>query len=292
MSTKGPLVLIAGGCAAMVGAAALTISLASFFSDLPTQANAASVAQVPVKKVKTITLTPNDQTGNEQTGVVAPVTVAAAPASAETPAPAQEFAVAAAPKADELHRTNPRWARNAALPKVAQERQQQLQSAFADDARSEGVAARSSDPFAVMGSGEVELEETIDDLPTPAPRREVRRTTSQDDEPEARGGRTVTINTGVNMRSAGRSGSRIIGTIPGGARVTLSGDCRNWCRVTYKGQTGYIWRSFVGGRSAAPRQRARRATQAQPPRQVQRQVASAQKPSAGLFGSGGLFGRD
>lgn len=274
MSAKSPLLLIAGGCAAMVGAAALTLSLGSFFADAENKkASTASMAVIPVKKVKSVSLKQNNDLA---TGTVQVASVAA------RPAPASEQ-LDPAPQTVELHKSNPRWARNAALPREAKTRQAQIETAYADEAAG---AADGADPFAVMGSGEVELEETMDSLPSPAPRKQ--SDNSADDEPN---NRQITINTAANMRSAGRSGARVVGTIPAGTKVNVTGDCSSWCKVTYKGRTGYVWRSFVGGRPTTSRKRARNAAAAKPVKQATA-ATEIQKPSPGLFGKGGLFGRD
>lgn len=280
-SAKGPILLIAGGCAAMVGAAALTVSLGSFFVDLPTQANAAVVADLPVKKVRTVSLTPE-----AAAAAVAKPEPANPPAE---PAAAEQTVASVTPHEDALHQADPRWARNASAPADASAQDQNLESAFADSndpASNAGAAAseelgQSGEPFANLENPDgVALEPTVEDVPSPAPRREAKQE-SDDDEAGPVSGRQATISSGVNLRSGPRSGSRVIGTVPRGAKVTIAAGCQNWCRVTYKGRTGYVWRAFVGG-ARAEKPRSRRSAQAQQP-------AEQQTAQSGLFGNRGTI---
>ncbi len=55
------------------------------------------------------------------------------------------------------------------------------------------------------------------------------------------------VNTAVNMRSGPGSGHGVILVIPGKAAVQLYG-CDSWCKVGYDGRTGYIYKSFLGGK--------------------------------------------
>lgn len=309
---KGPLLLVAGGCAAMLGAAALTVSLGSFFSDLPTtSANAASVSDLPVKKVKTVTLKPQDQPSApseaaepkpapKQAAPARPAPTAQVPAAAQAPAatqpraPSARLTAAAPPPAegDELHQADPRWARNAAAPRDSGETERKLESAYAEqgkdvralraEAAASGELAATGQPFAMLGSPEdeqIELEPTVDDVPSPAPRGQ--DAASDDDKPQV-SGRTVTVNDGVNMRSAPRSGSGVLTVIPRGARVIAAPGCEQWCRVSYNGRSGYIYRTFIG----APKARTRRAA---PARQEARQQQPQQQAEPGLFGNAGVL---
>lgn len=64
--------------------------------------------------------------------------------------------------------------------------------------------------------------------------------------PEMAGGmRPARIRSGVNMRARPASGAQVVGTIPSNATVSIAPGCRHWCEVTYKGQRGYIYKSFV-----------------------------------------------
>lgn len=57
------------------------------------------------------------------------------------------------------------------------------------------------------------------------------------------GGQTVVTRSGVNLRSAPKGG--VIGTIPGGVKVSLVGPCDHWCKVRYEGKTGFVYKSFI-----------------------------------------------
>ncbi len=37
----------------------------------------------------------------------------------------------------------------------------------------------------------------------------------------------------------------MIGTIPGGTKISLVGACEQWCKVSYNGKTGFIYKSFI-----------------------------------------------
>jgi hypothetical protein len=72
----------------------------------------------------------------------------------------------------------------------------------------------------------------------------------QEADPEMAGnaaaaGRQARIRTAVNMRSGPGDGSRTIGVIPSNSTVSLAPGCRHWCKVTYQGRTGYIYKRFL-----------------------------------------------
>lgn len=56
----------------------------------------------------------------------------------------------------------------------------------------------------------------------------------------------------VNLRSGPADESRVITVVPAGATVQAQNNC-GWCVVTYKGQRGYIYKSFLarGGATAS-----------------------------------------
>lgn len=62
----------------------------------------------------------------------------------------------------------------------------------------------------------------------------------------------VKVNRYVNMRSGPADESRVIVVVPSGATVQAESNC-GWCTVTYKGQRGYIYKSFLqrGGATAS-----------------------------------------
>lgn len=59
------------------------------------------------------------------------------------------------------------------------------------------------------------------------------------------GARQGRIRSAVNMRSRPVSGSRVLGVIPTNSVVSLAPGCRDWCKVSYQGRTGYIYKSFL-----------------------------------------------
>ena len=62
--------------------------------------------------------------------------------------------------------------------------------------------------------------------------------------------RTVRVNRGVNMRTRPQSGASVLTIVPKAASVQLVG-CKLWCEIVYKGQRGYVFQDFVGGRARA-----------------------------------------
>lgn len=284
---KGPILLVAGGCAAMLGAAVLTVSLGSFFEDLPTsKANAASASGLPVKVVKTVSLTPKQaapEPANTEPARTEPRPAATeARISPPAPSPKATSAVSAATDdTDLLHQTDPRWARQETASNAQKKAAERLESAYADDGSARASQAATAElgsggvPLAMLGSDEEQAGQVA-----AKPREE-------SEEPQQRvSGRSVAVNDAVNMRAAPRSGSRVILVVPDGAKVSMAAGCKDWCRVSYDGRTGYIYRSFVAGGSA-PKKQVRRASMSQ----QQQDETQPVKPSeeAGLFGNSGVF---
>lgn len=58
---------------------------------------------------------------------------------------------------------------------------------------------------------------------------------------------TVYTNHGVNMRSSAQSGSSVVTIVPEGAAVQVTGDelGGGWIPITYNGQSGYVWKTFL-----------------------------------------------
>lgn len=56
----------------------------------------------------------------------------------------------------------------------------------------------------------------------------------------------VKVNRHVNMRSGPADEASVVTVVPSGATVQAQADCQ-WCVVTYNGQRGYIYKSFLGG---------------------------------------------
>lgn len=56
--------------------------------------------------------------------------------------------------------------------------------------------------------------------------------------------RSATTKQSVNLRSQPKQGGKVIGVIPAKEPVELV-SCTKWCEVVFKGQRGYIYKSFV-----------------------------------------------
>lgn len=77
----------------------------------------------------------------------------------------------------------------------------------------------------------------------------------------ARGGAAARVTAAVNLRSSPRKGSAVIGVVPAGSTVSVL-SCDGWCRISYNGRTGWIYRSFIAG--AKPQKQKAAAAQAAP----------------------------
>lgn len=49
----------------------------------------------------------------------------------------------------------------------------------------------------------------------------------------------------VNLRAEPKSGSKVIGVVPAGTAINVPASCSHWCEVEYKGQRGYLYKSFI-----------------------------------------------
>lgn len=280
---RGPLLLIAGGCAAMLGVAAMTVSFGSFFSDLPTStANAAAVSGLPVKVVKTISVTapvPQAVPSGES---------ATAAARTARPSPTPSTGTVAQKDDDEvLHQSDPRWARHDPAGNSGQAIKRRLESAYADD--TERALPAGAAAMAELGAGGAPLAllSAAETAPVESLARAVKAQDDEQDEPQRQvaAGRTVSVNDAVNMRAAPRSGSRVILVVPDGAKVSMAAGCKDWCRISYNGRTGYVYRSFVAG-GAAAKKSVKRTDTAQQQGEA-KPVKASDEP--GLFGNSGVF---
>jgi len=155
------------------------------------------------------------------------------------PAAARAIATAPAPAEETRDQANARWA------KLAAEAQPVVidPNAYTEETKrmvSEGV--------------EAVLREVTSEKPSKKPvvvaSAEAGAGAVRDSEPEMAGnvpttGRQARIRTSVNMRSGPADGSRVLGVIPSNSTVSLAPGCRHWCKVTYQGRTGYIYKSFL-----------------------------------------------
>jgi hypothetical protein len=66
----------------------------------------------------------------------------------------------------------------------------------------------------------------------------------------ATGGYLGTVKSGVKMHSGAGNHTGTVGVIPDNATVRVL-NCDGWCKVSYNGKQGYIYKTFLGGGSAA-----------------------------------------
>ncbi len=81
-------------------------------------------------------------------------------------------------------------------------------------------------------------------IPTPRPEPAGEAGATNDDKPATAGkaaGHTVRA---VTMRSGPKTGAAAIGTVPGGTAIEVVA-CTSWCEIVYKGQRGFVYKSFV-----------------------------------------------
>ena len=58
-------------------------------------------------------------------------------------------------------------------------------------------------------------------------------------------GRVMLVTSGVNVRDRPSNNSRVIGTVPGGARVAVTAEQQGWFRVEGDGRSGWVYRRFL-----------------------------------------------
>ncbi len=59
------------------------------------------------------------------------------------------------------------------------------------------------------------------------------------------GARSARIVKAVNMRARGQKGAKVLTVVPAGTTVSLYG-CKVWCEISYNGQKGWVYKSFIG----------------------------------------------
>src|SRR5690606_8429153 len=69
---------------------------------------------------------------------------------------------------------------------------------------------------------------------------------SDDDDNSAGTARTARITTAVNMRSSPKKGSSVLTVVPAGSAVSVL-SCDGWCRISYDGRQGWVYKSFLTG---------------------------------------------
>lgn len=206
---------------------------------------------------------------------------AAAPEAAPSPTPAARAAAtttAADDKAKALiGENNPRWARDvvpaatvlstgladAANARAYADRTespawQALRDVVARETKGDSVAKPSTDEAEAPQPAAAEEDDTVQTAAIDTkPEREPVKAAEPAPEParvESSGAAptgTARIVKGVNMRSAGRKGSRVIGTVPSGATVQLV-SCDIWCEVIHDGRRGFVYKDFIEREAAKP----------------------------------------
>jgi N-acetylmuramoyl-L-alanine amidase len=56
---------------------------------------------------------------------------------------------------------------------------------------------------------------------------------------------TIKCNTHVNIRAKATKNSKLLGTAKNGETFTVKGKSGNWIRIDYKGQTGYVYKTYI-----------------------------------------------
>lgn len=264
--SKTTLLVLGAGCAAMIGVAAAVVSTGSFFSDLHTSSAQAAAFQVAPRKVKTVSII--DAPAEKGSAV----RQADRSSTSSVDVPVRERSA--------LHGANPRWARESSTGSASPAQRQALLAAYADDEtapddvlggmQNPSAPNSQTDPFAMIvpldesSEPTVELAGTVPHVPAPAPRDgAARQPADQNREAPkvATTGRALTgattVNEAANMRSAPRSGSRVLMVVPDGARISIAPGCEQWCEIAYNGARGFVYKDFVGAGRAAARPRAR-----------------------------------
>lgn len=72
------------------------------------------------------------------------------------------------------------------------------------------------------------------DTPAPPPVAEARATAM----------RPAVVNRAVNLRAAPNKGGRVMMVVPASAEIQAQRDC-GWCEISYRGQSGFIYKSFI-----------------------------------------------
>jgi hypothetical protein len=105
------------------------------------------------------------------------------------------------------------------------------------------------------------------------------------DDAAGSGGYVGTVRTAVKLHAGPSNGSRSIGVVPGKATVHVL-NCNGWCKVSYQGREGYVFKSFLGhgsaptaAQKAAPEKAASEKTAAAPQAQAAQPAAKAAAPA-------------
>lgn len=194
---------------------------------------------------KSVTVTPAPAAAAEKTALAAKTAVAPQPAAPEAGTSGRVIATAtqpeqpqaAASKADALTAL----AKSAAPGDAAA-------AASGAVAKTEILPPDALEPLALLP----EEQPLAAPKPQPAPRDEeekvaaVAKPTKSETEPSDGAGAKRKIRSSVNLRARPADGSKVLGTIPGGASVQVAANCQHWCAVTYQGKQGFVYKRFIG----------------------------------------------
>lgn len=89
---------------------------------------------------------------------------------------------------------------------------------------------------------EAQMQEVEADLAEPSP-----EATAAIDAPQGAAMRAAITTRYVNMRAGPEDDAEVLRVVPALAEIDAEADC-GWCSVTYEGQSGYIYRSFISYR--------------------------------------------
>ncbi|MBA3448348.1 MAG: SH3 domain-containing protein [Pseudaminobacter sp.] len=185
------------------------------------------------------------------------IKIAPRPQSAEPQAAPVAAASAAPVEIEPLPKENARWAR------AGETEQTTAQPAGAERQPAEIAAAR-NEAETPADAGNAYFPAFKDELPDPLSTaaiaknaaRQAEREKSpaaetlaslpeQPDAVESEPTRTARVNRFVNMRSRPSDEAKSVMVVPAKASVAVFG-CKGWCEVAYKGNRGWIYKSFIG----------------------------------------------
>lgn len=115
------------------------------------------------------------------------------------------------------------------------------------DAGSDTAAAYVPETRAMLSQGVEAIMREMSDNKKLRPVQVAVRSDDADDNdaPATVSGRQGRIRTAVNLRSRPADGSHVIAVIPTNATVSVAPGCKAWCRISFKGQSGYIYKGFL-----------------------------------------------
>ena len=242
-SSQRALVLAFAALAVAGGAFLATAMLVHHVPDLMTRAEATTpsaattVAAGPATPPSSAPIAPIVAPAKPQPAVATPlqpepvkVTTIKVPAKRKAPPPAEP--------------TPPSSARIAeALPGSAELRWGPVAGNIQPSQTAESTAtAYASDATPEVTGGIDALKREVIDVVAPAAKPVM---VASADEEILDNGRQARVRTAVNMRARPEDGSTVVSVIPGNATVSVTPGCRYWCKVSFRGRSGYIYKGFL-----------------------------------------------